>query len=66
MIPQEWIDQAVEQLDGRVRRTPLTYDTENDWYLKWENHQVTGSFKSAGSHPQSAFFGTVGAPPPGW
>ncbi len=49
MIPQEWIDQAVEQLDGRVRRTPLTYDTENDWYLKWENQQVTGSFKARGA-----------------
>ena len=27
----------------------LTYDAQNNLYLKWENHQVTGSFKARGA-----------------
>ncbi len=49
MIPEEWLDQAVDRLKGRVEQTPLTYDTDNELYIKWENHQVTGSFKARGA-----------------
>lgn len=49
MIPQEWIDQAAGRLYGRILVTPLTYDAENDLFLKWENRQVTGSFKVRGA-----------------
>lgn len=49
MIPQEWFDQAGERLRPHLRQTPLTYDAQNDLYLKWEKHQVTGSFKARGA-----------------
>lgn len=49
MIPDEWLDQAVERVRGRVLRTPLTYDPDLDVYFKWENHQTTGSFKLRGA-----------------
>ncbi len=49
MIPDTWLDEAVKRLKGMVRVTPLTYDPELDLYLKWENHQVTGSFKARGA-----------------
>ncbi len=49
MIPEEWLDQAAERLAGRVEQTPFTYDEHNDLYIKWENRQVTGSFKARGA-----------------
>lgn len=49
MIPFTWFEQAYERIGPHIRKTPLTYDTENDLYLKWENHQVTGSFKARGA-----------------
>ncbi len=49
MIPYEWILQAAERIAPHVRRTPLTHDAERNWYLKWENRQVTGSFKARGA-----------------
>ena len=49
MIPIEWLDAAKERLDGKVHRTPLTYDAERGLYLKWENQQKTGSFKARGA-----------------
>ena len=49
MIPSEWLDAAEERLKGKIHRTPLTYDAERGLYLKWENHQKTGSFKARGS-----------------
>lgn len=49
MIPDEWLDQAVERLAGRVERTPLTYDEDNNLFIKWENRQITGSFKIRGA-----------------
>ncbi len=49
MIPEEWLDQAVERLTGRVEQTPFIYDEDNELYIKWENHQVTGSFKARGA-----------------
>ena len=34
---------------GLICRTPVTYDPELNLYLKWENQQVTGSFKVRGA-----------------
>jgi threonine dehydratase len=49
MIPYEWLEQACERIAPFIHRTPFTYDAHNDLYLKWENHQVTGSFKARGA-----------------
>jgi threonine dehydratase len=49
MIPYEWLEQARERIAPFIHRTPVTYDSQNDLYLKWENHQVTGSFKARGA-----------------
>ncbi len=49
MIPYEWIEQAYQRISPHIRKTPLTYDAQNNLYLKWENQQVTGSFKARGA-----------------
>lgn len=49
MIPVDWITQATERIAPHILITPLTYDSQNDLYLKWENQQVTGSFKVRGA-----------------
>ena len=49
MIPFEWISQAAERIAPYIVRTPLTYDAERNLYIKWENRQVTGSFKARGA-----------------
>jgi len=49
MIPFAWFEQAVERIGPYIHKTPVSYDAQNDLYLKWENHQVTGSFKARGA-----------------
>jgi len=49
MIPQSWLTAAAERIAPYIRQTPLTHDPEYDLYLKWENRQVTGSFKARGA-----------------
>lgn len=49
MIPYIWFEQAYERIIPYIHQTPLTYDAPNDLYLKWENLQVTGSFKARGA-----------------
>jgi threonine dehydratase len=49
MIPFIWLEQANERIAPFINKTPLTYDAQNNLYLKWENHQVTGSFKIRGA-----------------
>jgi threonine dehydratase len=49
MLPSTWFTQAAERLSPQVLRTPLTYDPHLDIYIKWENHQATGSFKVRGA-----------------
>jgi len=49
MIPQQWIAEARQRIAPYIQETPLTYDSQNDLYLKWENRQVTGSFKARGA-----------------
>jgi threonine dehydratase len=49
MIPYEWFERAAERIAPHVVETPLTWDDQRRLYLKWENHQVTGSFKARGA-----------------
>ncbi len=49
MIPFDRFEGARERIRLHTVRTPLTYDTGNDLYLKWENRQITGSFKARGA-----------------
>lgn len=49
MIPYEWFEQARARIAPHIRQTPLTHDAKRGLYLKWENHQVTGSFKARGA-----------------
>jgi threonine dehydratase len=49
VIPAEWIDLAALRIAPHIRRTLLTNDAELNIYLKWENQQVTGSFKPRGA-----------------
>jgi threonine dehydratase len=49
VIPREWFEEADERIRGHALRTPLTYDAHRGLYLKWENRQVTGSFKARGA-----------------
>lgn len=49
MIPATWIQQAAHRINPYIHKTPLTYDEPNQIYLKWDNHQVTGSFKARGA-----------------
>ena len=49
MLPYQWLEQAEERIRSSIRQTPLTYDSELNLYLKWENRQITGSFKARGA-----------------
>jgi threonine dehydratase len=49
MIPIQWIQEAANRISPYIRETPLTFDSEFNFYLKWENQQVTGSFKARGA-----------------
>jgi threonine dehydratase len=49
MIPYEWLEQADSRISPYIQRTPLTFDAARNIFIKWENHQVTGSFKARGA-----------------
>ena len=49
MIPSQWLTEAAQRIAPHIRRTQLQYDPNLDVYLKWENRQVTGSFKVRGA-----------------
>ncbi|MHB8817813.1 MAG: threonine ammonia-lyase [Bellilinea sp.] len=49
MIPIEWLAEAKDTLLEKVRVTPVTFDSDLNAYLKWENRQITGSFKIRGA-----------------
>ena len=49
MIPYQWFLEALERIAHHIRITPTTYDPSLDSYLKWENQQITGSFKIRGA-----------------
>jgi threonine dehydratase len=49
MIPYDWLEFAQERLAPHIQTTPLGFDNNRKIYIKWENHQVTGSFKARGA-----------------
>ncbi len=49
MIPFDWFTRAYERIGPYIHKTPVTFDAQHGLYLKWENHQVTGSFKARGA-----------------
>lgn len=49
MNPYEALLQARIRISTHITHTPLTHDTAHDVYIKWENQQVTGSFKARGA-----------------
>lgn len=49
MIPLNWIDEATRRIAPHIQQTPITYDSNQQIYLKWENQQITGSFKVRGA-----------------
>ncbi len=49
MIPVDWIELAEKRIRPHIVETPLTWDAKRGIYIKWENHQVTGSFKARGA-----------------
>jgi threonine dehydratase len=49
MIPYEWLEQAANRITLHIQRTPLTRDMQLDAWIKWDNRQVTGSFKARGA-----------------
>jgi len=49
MIPLEWIEDAALRLEDLILETPISYDQKLELYLKWENQQITGSFKLRGA-----------------
>ncbi len=49
MIPYAWFIDASKRIGPHIQKTPLTFDKEYNIYLKWENHQRTGSFKLRGA-----------------
>jgi threonine dehydratase len=49
MIAYTSLLQAARRIAPYIVKTPLTWDPENELYLKWENRQATGSFKLRGA-----------------
>lgn len=49
MIPAEWLIHAQSVLAEWTVRTPVTFDPVLKAYFKWENQQLTGSFKLRGA-----------------
>jgi len=49
VIPYNWLEEAQERLAEHILKTSITYDPHHDLYIKWENQQVTGSFKARGA-----------------
>lgn len=49
MIPYEWMEQAERRIAAHIQETPLGHDAKRGLHLKWENRQVTGSFKPRGA-----------------
>jgi threonine dehydratase len=49
MIPSTWLTEASERISPHILRTSLTWDAAHGIFLKWENHQRTGSFNLRGA-----------------
>jgi threonine dehydratase len=49
VIPLEWLEQAVSRINPYIVNTPIIFDSDLNIYLKWENQQISGSFKIRGA-----------------
>ena len=49
MIPVDWVHEASERIRTLLVTTPISHDPKLNIFYKWENHQVTGSFKLRGA-----------------
>ena len=49
IIDANSVQAAVTRIDGKIERTPLTFDAGLNVYIKWENQQKTGAFKIRGA-----------------
>jgi threonine dehydratase len=49
VIPFDWFQSADARLGPHIKQTPLTFDAVRGLLLKWENRQLTGSFKVRGA-----------------
>jgi threonine dehydratase len=49
MFPTDWISLAAQRIAPYIRLTPVTFDSARNLHIKWENEQVTGSFKARGA-----------------
>lgn len=49
MIPYSWFVEAQNRIKPFIRNTPVSFDKGLDVLYKWENHQITGSFKARGA-----------------
>lgn len=49
MIPINWITESTNRINGKIDKTPLTFDQNLNVYIKWENQQKTGAFKIRGA-----------------
>lgn len=49
MFPGEWLIHAEKLIAPYIQKTPLTHDKKNGVIIKWENHQIGGSFKIRGA-----------------
>ncbi|GAB4428083.1 MAG: threonine ammonia-lyase [Anaerolineales bacterium] len=49
MISLQELLQARTRISAHITHTSLTYDAAQKVYIKWENQQVTGSFKARGA-----------------
>jgi len=49
MISHEALIKAAQRISGKIIETPISYDSDLDVYLKWENHQKTAAFKVRGA-----------------
>jgi threonine dehydratase len=49
VIPIEWLHGAAQRIERFIKKTPVTFDENLGVFFKWENQQVTGSFKIRGA-----------------
>ncbi len=49
MFPYDWLLAAQARIAPHIRITPLKHDHQRNLWLKWENQQITGSFKLRGA-----------------
>ncbi|MCC6955825.1 MAG: pyridoxal-phosphate dependent enzyme [Anaerolineales bacterium] len=50
MIPERWLFEAQERISPYILQTPTLYDADLQTYFKWENRQISGSFKLRGAY----------------